>query len=246
MLPYFRAAYFELYRTTFGDLEKKWDQAVQRKPREGETAEQVAQAQQGRVREMGDDVEIEIQLNVGNDPEPAPPFHAAEIAAEVIERPINVPRGEEPGVNVPQGDQQAGQPPAQPNAQPGQGIALDREFRQVISTAQIATTVMGALFFPAVSSLMGDILKVTLPRNWVNRPSISAYSRITTSSKATGLLQEKWGRSLVGGCLFVVLKDAITLYVKWRKAKNQGRRRVLDYVGDKKGKDKSNGTGSAK
>jgi hypothetical protein len=235
MLPYFRAAYFELYKYTFGDLEKKWNQAVQRKPREGETAEQVAQGQQQRIREMGDDVEIEIQLNVGNDMELAPPFIPAEVVAEIGEQPINAPLGGQPGPDAPQVDPPAGQPPAQqPNGQPGQGLALDREFRQVISTAQIATTVMGALFFPAVSSLMGDLLKVTLPRSWVVKPAFSSYSRLPTSSKATGLLQEKWGRSLVGGCLFVVLKDALTLYVKWRKAKDQGKRKVLDYVGEKK------------
>ncbi len=49
-------------------------------------------------------------------------------------------------------------------------------------------------------------------------------------AKQVGLLQQKWGRSVVGGCLFVVLKDAITLYCKWRRAKNQGKRKVLDYV----------------
>ena len=43
-----------------------------------------------------------------------------------------------------------------------------------------------------------------------------------------GLLQEKWGRSLVGGCLFVVLKDAVMLYVRWRSAKMHKERRVLD------------------
>jgi hypothetical protein len=229
MLPYFRTAYFELYNRAFGELEKKWDQAVQRKPREGETAEQVAQAQEQHMREMGgNDVEIEIQLNVANEPDPAPPPRIPEnVAAEMERRRVNPPPGEREGPNIPEENPQAAQPPVQQaNGRPAQGLALDREFRQVISTAQIATTVMGALFFPAVSSLMGDLLKVTLPKNWVIK------------STSPGLLQEKWGRSLVGGCLFVVLKDALNLYVKWRKAKDQGKRKILDYVGDKKrGKD---------
>jgi hypothetical protein len=80
---------------------------------------------------------------------------------------------------------------------------------------------MGALFFPAVSSLMGDLLKISLPKRWVTKPGMSI--------SATGLLQEKWGRSIVGGCLFVVLKDALSLYVKWKRARDQGKRNVLDY-----------------
>jgi hypothetical protein len=34
---------------------------------------------------------------------------------------------------------------------------------------------------------------------------------------------------LVGGCLFVVLKDAVMLYVRWRSAKMHKERRVLDF-----------------
>ena len=50
---------------------------------------------------------------------------------------------------------------------------------------------------------------------------------------ARGLLQEKWGRSLVGGCLFVVVKDAVGLYVRWKMAQMHRGRRVLDYGGKK-------------
>jgi len=47
------------------------------------------------------------------------------------------------------------------------------------------------------------------------------------------LLREKWGRTVVGGCTFVVLKDAVVLYCKWRRARDWGRRKVRDYVGGK-------------
>jgi hypothetical protein len=80
---------------------------------------------------------------------------------------------------------------------------------------------MGALFFPTISSVIGELLKVTLPKDWV--------------FKRGGLLQEKWGRSIVGGCLFVVLKDALVLYCKWKKARDFGKKRVLDYVGKRGG-----------
>jgi hypothetical protein len=130
-------------------------------------------------------------------------------------------------------------------------LNLDREFRQVISTAQVASTVMGALFFPAVSSLVGDLLAVTLPRAWVTKPlsSVSGLSSVrwtTATGKATGLLQEKWGRSLVGGCLFVVLKDALGLYVKSRRARDVGRRKIVDYKGGKgKGRRRQMDSGGA-
>lgn len=84
-----------------------------------------------------------------------------------------------------------------------------------ISILPIATTVLGALFFPAISSFMGTILKHTIPTSTLNK----------------SLLREKWGRSIVGGCLFVVLKDAVVLYCKWKKARDFGKRRVLDFVG---------------
>jgi hypothetical protein len=85
---------------------------------------------------------------------------------------------------------------------------------------------MGAIFFPAVAAAMGEVLKVSLPAKWVERGA-----GVRVGSK--GLLMEKWGRSLVGGCLFVVLKDVVTLYCKWRKAKDFGKRKVMDYVGKK-------------
>lgn len=99
--------------------------------------------------------------------------------------------------------------------------------RRNVSASAVASTVMGALFLPTISSVMGDILKVTLPKEWVTKKSIRAG--------ATGLLQEKWGRSIIGGCLFVVLKDALLLYCKWKKARDFGKKRVLDYVGKRSG-----------
>lgn len=103
-----------------------------------------------------------------------------------------------------------------------------REARRNWSSGSILGTTMGALFFPAISAAMGDILKHSLPPRLVGRAVGSKGSR--------GLLSEKWGRTVVGGCLFVVLKDAITLYCKWKKARDFGKKKVLDYVG-KRGSD---------
>ncbi|KAH8676062.1 hypothetical protein BX600DRAFT_432594 [Xylariales sp. PMI_506] len=75
----------------------------------------------------------------------------------------------------------------------------------------------GALMWPTVSYGAGSLLRLVLPTAWTTKPSSGAI---------TGLLQERWGRSLVGGCLFVVLKDAFFLYVKWRKTINRPYRRI--------------------
>jgi hypothetical protein len=95
--------------------------------------------------------------------------------------------------------------------------------RRNISASVLATSIMGALFLPSISSVMGEVLKVTLPKDWVTKKSLRLG--------ATGLLQEKWGRSIIGGCLFVVLKDALLLYCKWKKARDFGKKRILDYAG---------------
>ena len=84
------------------------------------------------------------------------------------------------------------------------------------------TTVMnflaGSLLLPRVWGGMGDLLRLLLPRRLVTRPR--------GASAPTGLLQERWGRSLVAGCLYVVVRDAIALYVKYRRTVDRPRRRV--------------------
>jgi hypothetical protein len=63
---------------------------------------------------------------------------------------------------------------------------------------------------------MGELIRATLPK-----------ARVTRGwRRPAGLLQEQWGRSLVGGCLFVVLKDAIALYTKYRRVQVKANRRV--------------------
>lgn len=219
VLPYVRSAYNEIYRLTFGDLEKKWDQAVQRPPREGETVEVMGANQAVDAEEEGGIFDFQLQF----------------INEEIEEIPggqMNMPEGFQNG-----GQQQAGAGqdaiPNQPAQAAGQQAAQPQpavqrrnqggwEMRQNISTVQVASRVMGALFLPAISSLMGDLLKYTLPIRWV--------SKTTVRVSAPGMLQQKWGRSIVGGCLFVVLKDVVILYCKWKKARDFGKRKVVDYV----------------
>ena len=71
--------------------------------------------------------------------------------------------------------------------------------------------------FPVVSYGMGELLRITVPKAWVASPG---------SRPPTGLLQQRWGRSLVGGCLFVVLKDKFPLYIKYRRVEVKRNRKV--------------------
>ena len=108
------------------------------------------------------------------------------------------------------GEPQIGQPGAQ--AQP------DRRANPPNSSlSSVLNFFAGALLWPTVSYSVGNLLRMTLPKTWVTRPS---------SGPITGLLQERWGRSLAGGCLFVVLKDAFFLYTKYRRAINRPYRRI--------------------
>lgn len=235
-LPYIRSLYNEFYKQAFGDLEKKWDRAVMRKPREGETADDVAEAQNaqaGENRFLGVDFEMEIvHRHEEHEHEPVPqPPPQPDTNIQIQPPGPHAPEGDmQPEIQAPQQNAPQGAPQA---ARPGR--ENEWEFRRNISTAQVMTTVMGALFFPAVSSVMGNLLKYTLPTKWVTYQSRTTAKGI----QAAGLLQEKWGRSVVGGCLFVVLKDALILYCKWRRAQNQGKMKVLDYLGKGKGRTRS-------
>lgn len=220
---------------------------MQRRPRDGETAEDVAHGQQARANEGNNILDFEVEIiNVEegqgpqNPPVEVPPHVHLDLGSpegqpQNAEIPLhNQPQGAPRQPGAPQGGQppQAAAQPAQPNGVPAGG-GEPWEFRQNISTAQVARSMIGALFFPAVSSLMGDLILRTAPSTWVMKP-VKKFS--LQQLQATGLLQEKWGRSIVGGCLFVVLKDALTLYCKWRKAKHQGKRKVLDYDRAKNGR----------
>ncbi|KAJ4993999.1 hypothetical protein SVAN01_00476 [Stagonosporopsis vannaccii] len=132
--------------------------------------------------------------------------------------------------------------PAQPRRQ-----RVRRERNIAFSTTSLVDTILGALIFPSIAATMGELLRISLPTAWVTPPR----GTVTTSwlggwlgagamqggkGRPTGFLQTRWGRSLIGGCLFVGLKDAVMLYVRWKMAQNHRRRRVLDHDAKKEKK----------
>ncbi|KAI1349608.1 hypothetical protein F5Y01DRAFT_327255 [Xylaria sp. FL0043] len=98
----------------------------------------------------------------------------------------------------------------------GNGDAQRNRFADVGSRSPI-NFIAGALLWPGVCYGVGELMRHVLPSRFVTKPP---------SGPATGLLQERWGRSFIGGCLFVVLKDAFFLYVKYKKMMNRPYRRI--------------------
>lgn len=211
-LPYLRTAYTELYRHTFANLEKKWDLAAQRTPREGETAEEIAR-NNGERNAIFELEFIEEEVDDFDNPQQ----RAANLAAAHERRAANGMPAD--AAEWPEGEQVDG---AAPERRPGRHRHVHRDWQRNFDITQVMTTVAGALAFPAISSVAGDLLAMTLPAKMVG-------SNINVRFGSKGLLKEKWGRTIVGGCLFVVLKDVVTLYCKWKKARDFGKRKILDY-----------------
>ncbi|SLM37195.1 hypothetical protein LPUS_06926 [Lasallia pustulata] len=218
-LPYIRGAYNELFKRLFAERRKRWNKEVQ--PRAGETGDEGA-AGNGQAAGIGGQVDagdgLDFELNV-------------EVELVEEEEEDGAPGNNQPqqgenavgGAAVVQGV--AGQNQAQaPAARP----PPPRQNNLVITTSQLADTFIGALVFPTISAVMGAILKATLPKTWTSPPSLWDRRR-------AGLLQTRWGRTIVGGCLFVVLKDTLLLYSRYRVAQDHRKRKVLDYD-RKKGK----------
>jgi hypothetical protein len=140
-----------------------------------------------------------------------------------IDLELQVGMGDDNAAPLADGDQgQQGQ-----NNQNGQALGLGRRDELISETSNLADIILGALAFPAISASMGGLLKYVLPKSWTSAPSALERSR-------PGLLQTRWGRSVVGGCVFVLLKDALVLYCRWKLAQTHRRRKVLNYDKAKK------------
>lgn len=223
-LPYVKSFYNAFYEKFFGRLERKWIAEVQ--PRAGEEGDDTRQGQGGggRVGALGDvgdgqilmEIDLELQVGMGD-------------AQEEPQQMLGLPAGaNQHGAGEAQGEQaQAGQNGQNQGAgQQGQ-ILGQRQNDLIHETSNLADTVLGALLFPAISASMGGLLKLILPKSWTTPPPFLDRGKV-------GLLQSRWGRSVVGGCLFVLLKDALVLYCRWKLAQTHRKRRVLNYDRTKK------------
>lgn len=112
--------------------------------------------------------------------------------------------------------------PLAPNANNDNNqLAPEEPIREARGTSTTLTDlvngVVSALTFPLVCWASGEVLRHTLPSGWVTRPN---------PRDVTGLLQEQWGRSLVGGAVFIVARDMVNLYTKHRQVEVRKHRRV--------------------
>lgn len=90
----------------------------------------------------------------------------------------------------------------------------------------MSNAVVSALILPGVSFVMGEALRLALPKSWTSSASRNPWALYAGVGGRPGLLQQQWGRSLVGGCLYMVLKDVVRVYAKSRRVAAMSHRRV--------------------
>ena len=216
-LPYMRSIYNELYKRIFQHREKAWLKEIQ--PRSGETNEGEGEGEgdQGAAAQNEEQAEELLNFELG-------------VEVEIIEDEVEQPPVAE--------DQAGGNAQAQADGQANrEGVQPQNNI--IVSTSRLADTIIGALLFPTISAAMGGLIKLALPRSWTT-PPLGSWDR-----RSPGLLQSRWGRSLVGGCIFVVMKDSLLLYSRYRLAQLHRHRRIVDYDA-KKAKAAGNGRGEGK
>ncbi|ROW14008.1 hypothetical protein VPNG_04159 [Cytospora leucostoma] len=196
--------------------------------------------------EQGVVAEIELQLGPGEDEQAAIQELQDELNDQGIivvnEEPAGDDRGEANEAQLEGEEQAAGQeqgaaagPPTPVGAEPqadnnrpepnnndiNNNLAQEEPIRERNGTSttltELVNGVVSALTFPIVCWGAGEVLRHTLPEHWVTRP----HPRLVT-----GILQEQWGRSLVGGVVFVVARDMVNLYTKHRRVQVRKHRRV--------------------
>ncbi|KAF5024710.1 hypothetical protein F66182_3224 [Fusarium sp. NRRL 66182] len=147
----------------------------------------------------------EAQQGLPLGPAQAPPAPAPDAAA-----PAGAPEAQANNQAAQRNEHEA--PQAPPARRPGLGAIL----------SGVSNAIVSALILPGVSYAMGELLRLALPKHW----TATSYFFRQGSTIRPGLLQQQWGRSLVGGCLYVVIKDVLRLYTKYRKVAAIGKRRV--------------------
>lgn len=151
-----------------------------------------------------EDMPALVPIEALQDPAPQNP------APEAVDAPVPVIAPEAEAGNQAAQPNQHEAPQAPPARRPGLGTIL----------SGVSNAIVSALILPGVSYAMGELLRMALPKQ------LTATSFSRGSTMRPGLLQQQWGRSLVGGCLFVVIKDVLRLYTKYRKVAAIGNRRV--------------------
>jgi hypothetical protein len=234
LLPYLRGAYNAYYERIWAPHERRWLKEIS--PHTGDTAPEPLNLDNvdGDNNDIPDGWDNQVVLDMEVDFDVFADWNAGGAAdnnAALDNPPVPIARGPAPPLDAPPLDAPPLDAPLQDDAEaapaPDIPAAPRRRLRRTgFSPISLADTIIGALIFPSIAAKVGEALRFALPHSWT----------IPSGGKATGLLQTKWGRSIVGGCLFVGVKDALLLYVRWRMAENMRHRRVLDWKGEGKGR----------
>jgi hypothetical protein len=186
--------------------------------------EEVEQLGENQDQALDED-EIRIEFNVNEvEGQRAPQAEEAvnravdgpEPAPEAMDAQVNEVANAAEGQGQGQNQVQHEAPQAPPARRMGLGALL----------SSISNAVVGALILPGVSFAMGEALRLVLPKTWTSSSARNPWTLYGGFGGRPGLLQQQWGRSLVGGCLYVVLKDVIRVYAKSRRVVAMGNRRV--------------------
>ncbi|KAM7201993.1 hypothetical protein V8F33_003000 [Rhypophila sp. PSN 637] len=252
LMPCIHLTYISLYRRLFGPLEKRLnktlrggnldnvyagggdaaapanDPPARNEPGFLDNAFDMANAViglfQGGGGEGGLEVELRIDAGVADDDD-----------GEVIDLGQPAEGGEAaPPPAVPAADAPVQQAPAQPqpaqqeqNNNNNQNQNRNRQQNDIVwpTLTDVMNNVATSLALPTISWLMGELI-----RKAISGPSLTSgfLRRRGYNPAPTGLLQHRWGRSLVGGCFFIVLKDALVLYAKYRGAEAKKNRRIKE------------------
>ena len=202
-LPYLQALYKQFHSRVLAPREHAWLKEIQ--PRGGEQGDDITNnADVAADENNGLDGVLDLEM--------APVDILAD--DEVLPRPGSpASRAQHRPAREPDQPQPAAPPPAAGEQRPS-------ELR--INALGIVYQVIGSLVFPTISASVGALLSLCLPPSWSKPPSMG---------RSTGLLQTRFGRSLVGGMLFVGIKDAMVFYSRYLLAREHRERRVLDWNG---------------
>lgn len=218
-LPALRQFYNWGYEKAFGNMNRKWIEAVQPRREEG------YEGQEENIADILNEHEAELAEAAEDDG-----------GGMVLELEVNLGAVDEGGENVAlddvvAGGGQDGAPANGENQQNGNGggrvhqLLGDNELMD--DTSSIGQLVLGSLLMPVAASVTGEVLKAVLPYSWTN-PLTNFYRG------RTGFLASKWGRSVAGGLAFIAVKDMLVLYCRWRLAEGHKKRKVMNFDKQKK------------
>ena len=219
VLPYIYGLYKVTMRHFFAERERRWIQEVLPRASETTNADSAQEAGDEPVNllNVGD---LQIDLEIIAEEEAVEIPDPNELLDQRLDGQAEDQAAGDAAPNLDGGPPQAHGNGAPIDNEPQNGAAGGTMTSIFSSTPEV---VLGALAFPAIASVVGSLMKLGLPAAWTTNPLLFG------STKRPTLLQTRWGRTVLGGCLFVVVKDTLLLYTRYKLADGHRKRRVVDW-----------------